>query len=185
MITTESIFQGAFFQPENGWRALPDHADAGGGTEGIATLLFDEADYLDNWRLTEWLEMFTDECVYWVPITYDAAEPSSQVNLIYDNRALLEDRVFRLQTGQVPSQDPPSRTLRSLANLSIGQTGVDGELLVRSVFSLVEHRPRATRAYAGRYVHRVRWTGAHWQIVGKKVSLLTSDEPLPSLTFLL
>jgi 3-phenylpropionate/cinnamic acid dioxygenase small subunit len=178
------IFSGTFFQPHGEWRALPDHA-AGTEAEGIATLLLEEAERLDNWRLNEWLDMFTDECVYWVPVTYDAAEPSSQVNLVYDNRALLEDRVFRLQTGRVPSQDPPSRTLRSLANPAIAGTDVTGEFLVRSVFSLAEHRPRATRTYTGRYLHRLRRAGPRWLIAGKKISLLTSDEPLPSLTFLL
>jgi len=173
-------FQGTFFLPAASWSALEDRP-----VPGVATLLHTEMARLDEWQLDEWLRMFAEECVYWVPIVFDAADPSSHVNLIFDNRALLEDRVFRLQTGQVPSQDPPSRTVRSLNGLMTAPTDVSDEILTRGIFSLYEQRPRDTRAYQGRYLHRLRRQGEGWEIVGKKVALLTSDEPLPSLTFLL
>lgn len=180
MSTALNLYDGQLFRPGGPWSALPDHP-----APGVASLLLTEAAILDDWQLESWLAMFCEACVYWIPTTFDAADPTTQVNLIFDNRALLEDRVFRLQSGQVPSQDPPSRTVRGLSGIMTAPVGADDELLVRSTFFLHEHRPRSTRSYHGRLVHRLRSGETGWQIVGKKVSLLNSDDPLPSLTFLL
>lgn len=173
-------FQGQFFLPAGTWSSVLDNPVA-----GVATLLLTEAARLDDWKLDEWLGMFAAECVYWVPVTFAVQDPTAQVNLIFDNRELLEDRVFRLQTGQVPSQDPPSRTLRGLTGVMTAPTGQPGEVLTQSTFWLREHRPRASREYCGRSIHRLHQTANGWEIAGKKVCLLNSDDPLPSLTFLL
>ena len=41
----------------------------------IEDFLFAEAELLDEWRLPEWLELFTDDAIYYVPaidLTVDA-----------------------------------------------------------------------------------------------------------------
>ena len=42
----------------------------------IEDFLFTEADLLDEWRLPEWLELFTDDAIYYVPSTDVAADAS-------------------------------------------------------------------------------------------------------------
>ena len=35
----------------------------------VEDYLFAEAELLDEWRLPEWLELFTDDAIYYVPAT--------------------------------------------------------------------------------------------------------------------
>jgi p-cumate 2,3-dioxygenase beta subunit len=57
---------------------------------------------LDEWRLDEWLELFTDDARYVVPTT-DLPEGDPQHDLVFidDNRTRLQGRVNRL-----PGREP-------------------------------------------------------------------------------
>ena len=67
-----------------------------------------EARLADEGRYAEWLALWTDDAVYWVPATTDpAADPDKHLSHIYDNRARLETRVKMLETGVRWSQAPP------------------------------------------------------------------------------
>ena len=61
----------------------------------IEEFLFNEADLLDQWRLPEWLELFTDDATYEVPCTDLPADASPDTNLFY----IADDR-FRLGRGR-------------------------------------------------------------------------------------
>jgi benzoate/toluate 1,2-dioxygenase subunit beta len=50
-----------------------------------------EARLADEARYAEWLALWTDDAVYWVPATTDpAADPDTHLSHVYDNRARLE-----------------------------------------------------------------------------------------------
>jgi 3-phenylpropionate/cinnamic acid dioxygenase small subunit len=171
------------FVPASPWLALTDLPNTDDYPPQIATFLYQEAALLDTGDLDKWLSLFTDDAIYWVPLVHQAQDPGPQINLIYDNPALLEDRVYRLQTGEVPSQDPPSRTARLITNITTATTNTN-DILTRSTFILTEHRRHQT-IYTGHYTHRLRPTNQQLQIAAKKTELTNSDTSLPSLTFLL
>src|SRR2546430_17571973 len=58
----------------------------------VDQLLVREAWLLDHQRLDEWLGLFTDDAVYWVPLQMDQAEPFTTASLIYDDRRVVADR---------------------------------------------------------------------------------------------
>jgi 2,3-dihydroxy-2,3-dihydro-p-cumate dehydrogenase len=64
----------------------------------VEDFLFAEAELLDEWRLPEWLELFTDDAIYYVPATDLAVDASPDNNLFYvaDDRFRLSERVKRL-----------------------------------------------------------------------------------------
>ena len=64
----------------------------------VEDFLFNEADLLDQWRLPEWLTLFTDDATYEVPCTDLPADASSATSLFYIayDRARLGERVKRL-----------------------------------------------------------------------------------------
>src|SRR2546425_9131919 len=66
----------------------------------IDQLLVREAWLLDHQRLDEWLGLFTDDAVYWVPLQMDQAEPFTTASLIYDDRPVP-------QIPRPPRPDPP------------------------------------------------------------------------------
>lgn len=72
--------------------------DASGNVTAVSrveALLYMEARLLDERRLEEWLQLFTDDAVYALPIQVsdDPREPS----LIRDSKAGMEERVSRTE----------------------------------------------------------------------------------------
>lgn len=154
--------------------------------QAVVDFLVAEAAMLDAGRLDRWLELFAPDALYWVPLLWDARSPAEQLNLIYDDVRLLSDRVFRIQTGDAHSQDPPARLVRSVTNFRIRvDHDHDAQWVAHTTFSLSEIRKSYERTYRGHYTHVLR-AGEHgFLIVKKRTQLATSDRVLPSLTFLL
>jgi len=77
--------------------------------QAVAAFLYQEARLADEARYAEWLALWTDDGVYWVPATTDpGANPDRHLSHIYDNRTRLETRIKLLQTGVRYSQEPAS-----------------------------------------------------------------------------
>jgi benzoate/toluate 1,2-dioxygenase subunit beta len=152
----------------------------------LGDFLIAEAAMLDAGDLDRWLELFSPDALYWVPLVWDAGSPSEQLNLIYDDLSLLSDRVFRIQTGDAHSQDPPARVVRALTNFRCRVADGDPRHWVsHTTFSLSELRKDHERTYRGRYTHVLRTSEQGFRIVKKRTDLSMSDGVLPSLTFLL
>jgi len=163
--------------------------------EEAQQLLFVEARLLDERRYEEWLELFTEDGVYWLPIHDDGelADPRSAISIIYDDAARRDERVFRTLHTPVLDQSPPSRTLHSISNVEVEEPDDGGDALVRSVQLIAEMRPGGPgqiglgepRIFAGRCEYRLRRVDGRWRIALKKLLLINSDRPLYNLTFLL
>src|SRR5437773_1767250 len=84
----------------------------GWNREQIEAFLYREARLIDEHRYDEWLSLWTDEAIYWVPCNEDDTDPERQVSIIYDDRVRLGERVARLQSGAAWAQEPKSRMRR-------------------------------------------------------------------------
>jgi 3-phenylpropionate/cinnamic acid dioxygenase small subunit len=141
-----------------------------------------EARLIDEGRFNDWLEQFTDDCLYWVPITAGAGDPAVEVSHAFDDRRRLTDRVYWLRTGLAFSQIPASRTRRVIGNVETTVDPSTGERLVRSNFAVYELRAGVTKIYSGWYGHILRESGDGWQIKLKQANLLDSDQIHENLT---
>ncbi len=86
-----------------------------GTYEAVRDLLHLEADLLDRRQWAEWINLYTDDCVYWVPswATEDelTEDPELEVNMIYlKGKPSLEARIYRIQSGQAYATTPLART---------------------------------------------------------------------------
>ena len=108
---------------------------------------FEEAAMLDERRYADWVELFTDDTHYWMPIRRTRTineldkEFSSPEGMAYfdDDKAMLETRVRKLETGYAWAEDPPSRTRHFVTNVRvIGEEG--NELTAESNFHLYRTR---------------------------------------------
>lgn len=145
--------------------------------------LYAEALMLDEKRYADWVDLFTEDAIYWVPANNFDNDPSQHVSLIYDNYSRLKERLARMQHPFFWSQEPPSRTSRLVGNVRVLES--DGEeLLVESRFQMIEIR-RRTRHFGGTCHYRLVSGGERWKIRSKTVYLVSNDEPQMSLTFLL
>ena len=129
----------------------------------VVEFLYKEARLADEARYAEWLALWTDDGVYWVPATTDpAADPDTHLSHIYDMRRLI-------------------------SNIEV-EVAEDGELVAESNFILAELAVQAKRElhwWVGRTTHRLRRVDGELRMCGKKVVLVNAAEPLPNLSFLI
>lgn len=162
-----------------------------GSTEEARTLtrsdaedfLYNEAELLDGNQLDRWLELFTDDAVYWVPARHDEADPQRHVSLIYDDRGRIEERIWRLRVGPAHAQIPPSVTRRLITNVRVCDAAEYGPV-VRSNFAIFEVRKGTQRSFAGEYEHRLVPHGTRWRIRRRTARLVNCEAPIFNLTFL-
>src|SRR5437868_2430467 len=72
--------------------------------EQCRMLLEREARLLDQGRFKDWLELYAERCVVWVPGAEPAGDPRREVTVFFDDRRRLEDRIYRLGTGKAWAQ---------------------------------------------------------------------------------
>jgi 3-phenylpropionate/cinnamic acid dioxygenase small subunit len=143
-----------------------------------------EARLMDEHRYKEWLALWADEALYWVPCNEDDIDPARHVSIIYDDRTRLEQRVDRLMSGAVLAQDPKPRMRRVLANIEIDD-GAGPEISVQSNFVLVHARAGGQQIWAGRTIHLLRPERESYLMRQKKVLLVNADQEMPLLQFLI
>lgn len=154
----------------------------------VAGFLYHEAELLDRRELHAWLELYTDDAVYWIPQGPDA-DPHHDVQLLLDDRRRMHERVLRLSSGFAHSQDPASRTVHLIGNVRIvGGSEVEPPAVeVASAQLITEVRRARQLQYAGhvRHVLEPGDGGGGWRIRRKEVRLANGDLPLGNLTFLI
>ncbi len=150
----------------------------------IEAFLYREARLMDESRYDEWLALWTQDALYWVPCNEDDIDPARQVSIIYDDRDRLVQRVDRLKSGSVLAQQPRPRMRRLVSNVEIVESA-ERELTVESNFMLGIARAGAKQLWTGRSIHRLRRDGAAFLIARKKVLLIDNDQEIPLLQFLI
>lgn len=149
----------------------------------LEEFLFQEAALLDEKRYAEWVELFTEDAVYWVPANRFDVDPKKHVSIIYDSTQRLRERLGRMEHPYFWAQDPASRLSRIVGNVRLLESQDDG-YLVESKFQMLELRKGRSRHFAGTCHHRLVRSDDGWRIRGKTVYLINNNEPHLNLTFL-
>jgi 3-phenylpropionate/cinnamic acid dioxygenase small subunit len=157
-------------------------------SRAVVEFLHKEARLADEARYAEWLALWTEDGVYWVPATTDPeADPQRHLSHVYDNRARIDTRVKLLQTGHRYIQEPRSLMRRLISNIEV-RRDTNGELVAESNFILAELSVQARHQmhwWVGRTIHRLRRVDGELRMSQKKVVLVNAAEPLPNLSFLI
>jgi len=149
----------------------------------VETLLYDEARYLDEGRWDEWLALYVEDAVFWIPAwkseTEVTSDPATELSLVYyQGRKNLEDRVWRARSGLSVASAPLLRVAHQITNVSIMAADA-GEALVASNFSvhLYDKRSSRTHLFFGRYSHTLLREEDGIRIARKKIILLNDTIP--------
>ena len=152
----------------------------------VEDFLYEEAALLDEWRLDEWLALFTDDATYSVPSTdLPDAEPDDTLFLIADDAARLRSRVEQLLGKTSWSESPHSRTRRLIGNVRIRK--VEGDLVFATA-NFVVHRLRTNQhaTYVGRYEYTFDCRGERMRIRDRRAILdLESLRDVGKVSFIL
>ena len=137
----------------------------------LEAFVLHEARLLDERRFSEWLALFAEDGIYWVPTRPDQTSPQAALSLFYEPKPLLAMRVARLERPDMHVQTPASRTLHHVSAVQAA------DLEVHSALVVAEWRAGESRWFAGRVRHRLRREAEGLRIVLKRVDLIDSEAP--------
>ncbi|MGX5652774.1 aromatic-ring-hydroxylating dioxygenase subunit beta [Hydrogenophaga borbori] len=138
----------------------------------IEDLLFEEAALLDDWKLEEWLALFTEDARYLVPATDLPKDAPPEGNLFYiaDDRFRMSERVKRLMKKSAFSEYPRSKTRHLVSNVRIRQQG-DGECVVSAAFITNRSKGGVTDTFVGSSEYVIVRAGDALRIRSKRCTL--------------
>jgi len=149
----------------------------------VDEFLYHEARLLDTGQLEAWLELFTEDATYWVPLERGQKDPLETSSLIYDDRALLELRVKQARHPRAHARQPLARTVHQVGNVVVAEESAN-EVVVHSTLALVEWRNEKQRVWGALVEHRLRRSPGGFRIARKRVDLANSEGELEGIAIL-
>ncbi len=163
----------------------------------IEQFLFKEADTIDSRHFEEWLDFFTEDIRYWVPIRknlafdrrFSDATDDHQAAWIDDNRMTLLARVYQVMTKLHWAEEPLSRVSHLVTNVYIDRIEHrehGQEITVRS--KLLVHRSRMEEpgeTLVGKREDRIRRTSNGLKICWRKILIDQATLSAKNLSFFL
>ena len=153
----------------------------------VEQFLYHEARLLDTGQLEAWLELFTEDATYWVPLEKDQHDPVETSSIIHDDRTLLELRVKQARHPRAHARLPLARTVHQVGNIVVASQNAS-ETTVNSTLQLVEFRNEKQRVWGALVEHRLRGVGGgnagSFKIAHKRVDLVNSEGELDGIAIL-
>ncbi|WP_327657165.1 aromatic-ring-hydroxylating dioxygenase subunit beta [Streptomyces sp. NBC_00483] len=152
----------------------------------VEQFLYAEAALLDDWRLEEWVELFTLDCTYEIPATdVPDSDPGLTWSLIHDRRTMLEQRIIRLKKPEAHAEFPHSQTSRIIGNVRLTDR-LEQSLLVEANFLVSRMKAGKFDQYAGRHYYELV-PAAEGFLIRRKKSVLAHDrlDPQGKISFVL
>jgi 3-phenylpropionate/cinnamic acid dioxygenase small subunit len=146
----------------------------------VQQFLFREARMLDERRFKEWVELFTDDVLYWAPILTNRTGRDAKLEVqkfgesahFEDGKTSLTNRVKRFDTGMAWAEVPPSRTRHLISNIEVERIDGSEELRVRSSFLVYRsHLENDEEIYAGARTDVLRRKNGAWAIARREIHL--------------
>lgn len=142
----------------------------------LSDFVFAEARMLDEQRFEDWLNLFTEDGYYWMPLARDQQDPRLHTSLLYEDKLLLKVRVERLSGQRTFSQQPMSRSHHLLQAPTVEASDpAAGEYTVRCAFHYVETRLDTQTLYAGWSTYTLIDDDEKLRIRLKRVDLVNCD----------
>ena len=146
-------------------------ADNAALRQQVEDFLFREATLLDEWRLDDWSELFTEDCRYVVPTTdLPEGDPERDLVFIDDDIFRLRARVKRLNSRHAHREYPWSRTRRFVSNVQVRE-GDGGEIAVKSNVLVYRFRSGEEAPYVGSIDYTLRWEQGELKIAYRRAVL--------------
>ena len=149
----------------------------------IEQFLYLEARLLDTQRYEEWLDLYTEDAIYWVPLEQGQSDPFETSSIIHDDRTLLELRVRQARHPRAHARLPLARTVHQVGNITV-LPEEDSEIKVASTLQRVEFRNERQRIWGALVEHRLRRVPQGLRIARKRVDLVNSEGELDGVAIL-
>jgi p-cumate 2,3-dioxygenase subunit beta len=140
----------------------------------IENFLYEEAELLDNWRLNEWADLFTEDAIYRTPALDDPTrDPDNSIFLVNDDLPRIKSRARQLLGDTAWAENPRSQTRRLITNVRV--IAAEGDV-VRTTANFLVQRCRMERVstYVGQYRYKLVRAGSRFKIA-ERIVILAQD----------
>jgi 3-phenylpropionate/cinnamic acid dioxygenase small subunit len=163
----------------------------------IEEFLYKEAELLDERRYEEWLELFTEDVRYWMPMRRNVkfgelerefTREGQDINWFDEGKDTLTRRVKQILTGVHWAEEPLSRICHMVSNVQILQAAPSvaepWEVTAKCRFLVYRNRVETeTDTLVGKREDVLRKVNGEWKIAQRKVILDQNVLLAKNLTF--
>jgi 3-phenylpropionate/cinnamic acid dioxygenase small subunit len=141
-----------------------------------------EARLIDQHRFEEWLDLFTEDGHYWMPLEWGQTDPLLVGSLMYEDKLLLKIRVERLKGNRTFSQKPKSRCHHVLQVPQVdARDEAAGTYTTWTPMHYVETRLDEQQLYAAWATHTLVVEDGRLRIKLKRVDIVNCDAAFGSI----
>jgi 3-phenylpropionate/cinnamic acid dioxygenase small subunit len=144
--------------------------------EEVVAFVYHEARLLDEQRFDAWLDLFTEDGCYWMPLEHGQTDRRLTASLMDEDMLLLRIRVERLKGARTYSQKPKSRCHHLLQQPQVDVFDSDtNRFSVWTAMHYVETRQDRQDLYAAWATHDLTEVDGALRIRMKRVDLVNCD----------
>jgi len=143
----------------------------------IEQLLYRQAELLDAKQWQAWMDLFSDDGIYWMPARAEQTEWEGSPSIFIEDKLMMEIRKGRVTHPNAWSQAPLWETNHLVSHVALESVAKD-RIVVRSRFHMMELRRDTIRHFGGRYHHTlVRGSDGALKIQLQRVDLFNAQAP--------
>ncbi len=143
----------------------------------VEQFLFRQAEALDAKRWQEYIDLFTDDGLYWMPAKPEDGTWDGVPSIFAEDKHLMTVRMKRVLHPDAWSQRPLWGTNHVVGNVMVKSAGArSGTVIARSRFHMMELRRDDVRHFAGSYEHHLeRHDGDGFRIKLQRVDMVNAQ----------
>lgn len=142
----------------------------------VEQFLFRQSELLDGKFWQDYIDLFTDDGHYWMPVSPDQTDWEGWPSIFIEDKAMMEIRMGRVTHPNAWSQAPLWATNHVIGNVAI-ESATKREIVVRSRFHMMELRRESIRHFGGTYRHTLVRTATGLRIRMQRVDLFNGQAP--------
>lgn len=141
----------------------------------VEQFLYAQAAMLDAKRWQDWIDLFADDGVYWMPPEPSHTHWDGMPAIFAEDKNLMTVRMMRVLHPDAWSQRPLWETNHVIGNVILDSVGANGDVVARSRFHMMELRRDDVRHFAGQYTHQLRKTKDGYRIRLQRVDMTNAQ----------
>lgn len=154
---------------------LPAQAAGADLQREIEQFLYLQAELLDGKHWQAWIDLFTADGVYWMPVMPEQTEWEGSPSIFAEDKLMMEIRKGRITHPNAWSQAPLWETNHLVSHVALESVSAT-TAEVRSRFHMMELRRDSVRHFGGSYRHSlVRDDSGAWRIRLQRVDLFNGQ----------
>jgi 3-phenylpropionate/cinnamic acid dioxygenase small subunit len=140
----------------------------------VEQFLYRQAECLDTKKWQDWIDLFADDGIYWMPPDASYKTWDGQPAIFAEDKNLMTVRMNRVLHPDAWSQRPLWGTNHVVSNVVIEKETKD-TVVVRSRFHMLELRRDDVRHFAGSYRHELKKAKGDFRIKLQRVDMTNAQ----------